>query len=238
MKNEKWALRRRKLSYVLAFFVILLIDLLIVLLIHPTKTATLLLQGLTVFVQTVIAVSAVWGNEIRALFFGPKLVLSLDCEEGQLTHTNTDRKLIRYFHLRVQNKRVGTPAIDTQVILNSIVPPHKEGTPKPLAINGRLPFPWKFGQGRPYSIIGPDDFCDLAKLPEGGKLEVAAERWMLVENALDIQSGEKTTVEIIAIAVNGQSKPLKLDIFWDGQWPESDEEVTKHIKIEPASRGN
>jgi len=261
MENEKWTLRRRKLRYILVFIVILVIDMLIVIYAHPSKKATLYLGGFTAFFQTVIAVSAIWGNEIRALFLGPKLVLSLDRPEGQITKLISKNESpagfvaiklpptalpARFFHLRVQNKRKGAPATRTQVILFSIVRPHKAGDPKALSINGRLPFPWKFrgGDSDPqirfkdavmYSVIGPDDYCDLAMLTADGHFLLRAEHWMLVDEYLEIKSGEKTTVEAIAIAENAQSNLLTLDISWDGVWPgEEDEHVTEHIKIEPS----
>lgn len=41
------------------------------------------LQGFNAFWQTVIAISAIRGNEIKALFLGPKLVLELDRPRSQ-----------------------------------------------------------------------------------------------------------------------------------------------------------
>jgi hypothetical protein len=247
MENEKWALRWRKFRYILTFTGIFIIYLLIVLIAHPSKMATLYLGGFAAFFQTVIAVSAIWGNEIRALFLGPDLRLTLDRSDGQITKLRPDNLPARYFHLRVHNRRKGTPATKAQVILYSILPPHTEGAPEPLVINGRLPFPWKFRGGDPdpqirflepvmYSVIGPDDYCDLARLIKGSEvLELQAEHWMLVADFLNVRGGQKTTVEAIAIAENGQSNLLTLDIFWDGVWPgEENEHVTEHIKIEPS----
>jgi hypothetical protein len=238
MENEKWPLVRRKFFYLIAFVFILIIYLLIVFIAHPTKVATLYLQGFTAFAQTVIAVSAIWGNEIKALFFGPKLILDLDSPKGQRTYYTEDKTPVRYFHLRVQNKRSGAPAINTQVILLSIVPPNKYDNHKPIRINGRLPFPWKFGQGRPFSIIGPEDYCDLGRLPENGVFELLVEGYNVVRDFLLVGVNQRTTVEIMAIASNGQSNPLTLDISWDGEWPVSDDEVTRHIKIEPRRRNS
>lgn len=259
MEKEKWPLWRSRLYCLLVFCLVLLVDLLIIFFTHPAKKATLLLQGLTVFVQILIAVFAIWGNQIRALFSGPKLVLSLDRPEGQITKLNipenkcsaaiaaikpgTTALPARFFHLRVQNKRKGTPATRTQVILYSIVRPHKAGDPQPLDINGRLPFPWKFRGGDPnphirfkdavmYSVIGPDDYCDLAMLTADKRFRLRAEPWNLVDEYLEIKSGEKTTVEAIAIAENAQSNLLTLNISWDGIWPEEEGQVTEHVKIE------
>jgi len=246
VEKEKWPLWRSRLYYLLVFTLILLVDLLIVFCTHPPKKATLLLQGLTVFVQILVAAAAIWGNTLRALFSGPKLVLSLDRAEGQLTHLREQaRRPVRYFHLKVENKRKGTAASKTQVILYSIVPPHTEDIPKPLAINGRLPFPWKFKGNKSrvcnveavvYSVIGPNDYCDLARLVEGDEfLELLAEGWTLIEDFLKLRGGQKTTIEAIAIAENAQSNLLTLDISWDGVWPgEKDEHVIEHIKIEPS----
>jgi hypothetical protein len=232
----------------IGFWVIFLAALLFIILMpkifHQGKRVGLYLQAIGVCASTAIAIFAIWGEQIRARFFGPKLVLSLDRKEGQLTHFRENNKPVRFFHLRVQNKRKGTLATKTQVILSSIVRPHKEGTPKPLAINGRLPFPWKFRGGDPdpnirflesvmYSVIGPDDYCDLALLAIDGDLTLRAEPWKLIEDFLVIKRGENTTVEIIAIAENGQSNLLSLNIFWDGIWPVSDEDAPSHVIIQP-----
>jgi len=225
MENEKRALRRRKFRYILVFTVILIIYLLIVLIVHPSKKATLLLGGFAAFFQTVVAVSAIWGNEIRALFLGPNLELSLDNPKGQRTYYTEDKTPVRYFHLKVHNKRPGAPAVNTQVILLSIIPPDKCTDQEPVHVNGRLAFPWKFGGGRPFSIIGPDDYCDLGRLPENGNFEVLVTPYNVVKDFLTLKRNQRTTVEIMAIASNGQSNRLTLNIFWD-------DEVTEHIVIE------
>ena len=87
-----------------------------------------------------------------------------------------------------------------------------------------------------YSVIGPNDYCDLARLVESDEfLELLAEGWTLIEDFLKLRGGQKTTVEAIAIAENAQSNLLTLDISWDGVWPgEKDEHVIEHIKIEPS----
>jgi hypothetical protein len=244
MEKEKRPLWSSRLYWLVVFALFLSADLLIVFCVHPPKKATMLLQGLIVFVQVLVATAAIWGDTIRAIFSGPKLVLSLDRPEGQLTHLREQpRRFVRYFHLKVENKRAGKAATKTQVILYSILPPHKEGTPKPLAINGRLPFPWKFKGDKSrvcnveaivYSVIGPNDYCDLARLiKDDTHLELLAEGWTLIEDFLKLEAGQKTTVEAIAIAENAQSNLLTLDISWDGVWPgETDEHVIEHIKIE------
>ena len=230
MENK---IKKRILFWCLSIIVLILYFLALTLF-YPTKKATFFLQGAGALVQAAVAVLAIWGNQLRALLVGPKLVVELDNPKGQLTYYSEDKTPVRYFHLRIHNKRSGTPAINTQVILLSIVPPNKDGDRKKIPINGRLPFPWKFGQGIPYSIIGPDDYVDLGRLSKDGEFELQAAAWNLVKGYLRVGMNQRTTVEIMAIASNGQSNPLKLDIFWDGEWPESDDDVTRHVEIKRA----
>ena len=225
---------KKKALFLCVSIIVLLIYFLALTLFHPTKKATFFLQGIGALVQAAVAILAIWGNQLRALLVGPKLIVELDSPKGQRTYYTGDNTPVRYFHLKVQNRRGGTPAIDTQVILLSIVPPNKNDNQKAILINGRLPFPWKFGHNRPYSIIGPEDFCDLGRLPQGGEFELLVEGFNVVKDFLRVGMNQRTSVEIMAIASNGQSNPLKLDIFWDGEWPESDEDVTRHIEIKKA----
>lgn len=211
---------------------ILVLYLLALKLLHPTKKATFVLQGIGALVQTAVAVLAIWGNQIRALLVGPKLIIELDSPRGQRTFYSGDETPVRYFHLKVSNRRSGAPAINTQVILLSITSPNKYNNQKLLPVCGRLPFPWKFGGGRPYSIIGPVDYCDLGRLPQNGDFELLVERYNVVRDFVLIRGKQEATIEVMAIASNGQSAPEKFRIFWDGEWPENEDEVTTHIKID------
>ena len=227
---------KKRIAFWAVSISILLLYFLAINLLHPTKKATFVLQGMGALVQTAVAVLAIWGNQIKALLVGPKLILELDSPRGQQTYYSEDKTPVRYFHLKVHNKRGGAPAINTQVILLSITSPNRYDNLEFLPVNGRLPFPWKFGGGRPYSIIGPDDYCDLGRLPQNGDFELLVERYNVVKDFLLIGRNQETTIEVMAIAANGQSDPVKFRIFWDGEWPENNDDVMKHITIAPLSK--
>jgi len=203
------------------------------------KNITLYLQAIGVAASAI----AIWGDQIKARFFGPKLVLTLFKQEGELTFdvSRTDQPVpVRYYHFNVENSRKGLVAKNVQVILSSIDSPYMGGKNKLTSLGGRLPFPWSFRQpikgieeNKYYSNIGADDLCDLACLvnDEGEKLRILATPWQIIANQLNIGPNQKAVIEAVAIADNAQSNQIKLEIFWDGQWPKDDADAPKHVVI-------
>ncbi len=232
----------------LAFWGILLVALLFIVLMPmlfpKCGRVGLYLQAIGVGISTLIVISAIWGEQIRARFFGPKLFLSLLKPEGEETFiSNAENTPVRYYHLKVENKRKGLIAKNVQVVLLSINSPYKGGENKTTTIGGRLPFPWSFREKIKgledriyYSNIGPDDICDLACLIKGGVLTILAAEWNLIKDQVRLAANQKASVEAVAIADNAQSNRLALEISWDGRWPENDPDALNHIVIQKPKR--
>jgi hypothetical protein len=235
-----------KIGKWLLFFAVILFVLLLPAIFLHTKKVALYLQAIGVCASSIIAIFAIWGEQIRARFLGPKLVLSLFKPEGEETfvsHANNEFTPIRYYHLKVENKRKGLIAQNVQVILLSIDSPDKGGKNKITSLGGRLPFPWSFRQPIKgmeeksyYSNIGPDDLCDLANMEKGEKLKILAARWHIIIDQLLIGANQKAVIEAVAVADNTQSNRIKLEISWDGQWPKDDADAPNHIIIRKPKR--
>jgi hypothetical protein len=81
----------------------------------------------------------------------------------------------------------------------------------------------------------PEELCDLGYVTKDG-FDIST--YVVPHNFTGrlVQAG-KLRVEILAVADNGQSQPLHLEVSWDGRWSDSAEEVAKHLVIKslPAS---
>jgi len=38
-------------------------------------------------------------------------------------------------------------------------------------------------------------------------------------------------VEVVAVADNGQSKPIRIEVAWDGNWSDDTEEMSRHLVV-------
>jgi hypothetical protein len=193
----------------------------------PSKRASLILQAIGVFISSIIAISAIWGELIRDSFAGPKLKVSLFSPEGELTHF-PDGKDIRYYHLSVINKRKGTIARNTRVNVVSIRRKVSGVWQQRQSIYG-LQLPWVFSDS--YALnIGPKAKCDLMSIVEQSDFRLA---YYLCPNNVNLffTAGQLVGIEVVAVADNATSKTLSLDFIWDGQWSKDDHEMREHLKI-------
>ena len=223
------------------------VPLLIAVFVPHSRKAGLLIQAIGVAASAVIALFAIMGEQIRARFFGPKLALTLFKPQGEITYnvsrSDQERIPVRYYHFKVVNKRKGLVAQNVQVVLLSIDSPYKGGENQLTSLGGRLPFPWAFRERTAgleeklyYSNIGADDLCDLACLEEGEreKLRILADPWQVITDQVLIGPNQKAVIEAVAVADNAQSNRIRLELFWDGQWPENDDDALEHIVIKKA----
>ena len=51
-----------------------------------------------------------------------------------------------------------------------------------------------------------------------------------------VDANKKIRVEVIAIADNGFSKPLLLEIAWDGNWNDDAAEMGRHLVVKEVNR--
>jgi len=184
----------------------------------------------------VIAIAAIWGEKIRSKIFKPKLQLSLVDKQGLATFQtipgNPPKTIdARYYHLRVTNGLAFPAAQEVQVLLLALDKRGPDDNPQRL-FTGPLPMVWTHQQLHPLArTIGhkTEAEADLMFVRE----DVLQLTPMLLPNhlAASMQGETHIWVTLVARGLNGESKPLRLRIDWDGLWEKGDAEMARHLKI-------
>jgi hypothetical protein len=185
-----------------------------------------------------VAILAIWGERIKLLFgLGPKLVLTLHDPHGELTTASKDGQstLARYYHLRVSNQHRWTQATNVRVVIVGLAMPAADGNLVNQPLSGPLQLMWQFSNFHLlYSILGPDDFCDLGYILRGSRFELTP--YVFPRNFTGVlERNQKMRVEVKAVADNAESKSLCVDISWDGTWSDDTLEMAKHLVVKEVS---
>jgi hypothetical protein len=96
---------------------------------------------------------------------------------------------------------------------------------------GPLPLAWKFAQLHPLArTVGDDAIADLFFVLEGKPLEFILP---LVPNNFPYKQDPpfKLWVTVQARAIEGNSKPLRLEIAWNGRWDLGEVEMRQNLQI-------
>jgi hypothetical protein len=196
------------------------------------KALSLIIQGIGVLATLAIVILAIWGDRIRARLTGPKIELSQFDPDGDLTQTGLGSSR-RYYHLRVENKRKGTIAQGVYVVLNSIYRPAADGSWAKENISGPLQLHWQFQNQSPqYPNIGAPRICDIGYLDQIRGFVISV--YVKPNNFNNtVGPGKKARIEVIAYAENAESKPMTLEVHWDGSWSKDSLDMRKHMIVRP-----
>jgi len=178
------------------------------------------------------AVLAIWGDLIRYKLVGPQLELSLNDPRGHLIPRSNGRHAY-FFHLKVQNRRLWSPARDVRVRLESIARRRPDGSffVEPLVY--AIPLAWTpMELNDVQRTIAGTEICDLGFLDENAdrfRLSV-----LITPNDFKgyVLADEAIHVRIVASGQNATlSKPLFLEIAWDGEWTSDKHDIQKHLVV-------
>jgi hypothetical protein len=177
-----------------------------------------------------VAVLAIWGDLARSWWSGPKLKVRLLTGSGELT-TIADGTPVRYYHVKVTNGRKWSPPRNVRVLITKILLPASDGSWVDRSFSGPLQLTWQFPQFRtPFSFIGPDDVSDLGYIPKGQRFILSP--YIVPNNFTGFVEGNQTIrAEITAVADNGQSDSIVLEIAWNGSWSDNQVEMSQHLVI-------
>jgi hypothetical protein len=186
-----------------------------------------------------VAILAIWGDWFRfKLGLRPGLVLSLHDPKGEFITIDESIDGLKiestptyYYHLKVSNKKRWTQAINVRVVITSLLTSTSDGhlVNQPLA--GPLQLMWRHSQFHPpYSIVGPDDYCDLGFIKRGQNFKLTP---VINPNNFPatLQPNKMRRLILKAEADNAESNNLIIDIHWDGMWVADQNLMASHLVV-------
>jgi hypothetical protein len=194
-------------------------------------------RGASLLISVIGAIVSLWGPSIRYHLVGPKLKVTLkkynDKSKGFKTVWRSEDKAdevipMHFYHLEVANTRYFAPAENVQVFVTEFKKAEdEESNPRAGWISGPIQLAWQYTDEPQNRTIGAARICDLGHLEKresphqsGFKLQIYKEPANF-ENLL--KGHERWCIEIRALAENAESKPLYLDIIWNGGWQDETE---------------
>ncbi len=179
-----------------------------------------------------VAVLAIWGDFFRYKFAGPQLELSLNNPRGDLT-ARANQIQAYFFHLRVRNRRLWSPAKDVRVLLERIARRRPDGSFLTESLVYPLPLAWTPSElGDFVRTIFDTATCDLGFLDQNVKQFTLST--LITPNNVHsyVAADSAIRVRIVASGQNAtSSKPLFLEIAWDGSWTANRDEIQRHLVV-------
>ncbi|MGE3473842.1 MAG: hypothetical protein AB7O28_26110 [Vicinamibacterales bacterium] len=187
---------------------------------------------LTAVGTVAVAILAIWGDKLRAWLAGPKLALSLRDARGDLTTRADGRKTI-YYHVAVSNDRSWSPAKAVRVLVVGVAKRRPDGTYYPEPVVAPLQLTWAFPQFHElFPTVVTSDTCDFGHLDEDAARFTLATYVTPNNFRGHVEAGQAMQVHLIASAHNvDRTKPLVLEVSWDGQWSSDMEEMKRLLVI-------
>jgi len=182
-----------------------------------------------------VAVLAIWGDQVRHLLdLGPHLNLSLHEPSGELVdipEADGTTTQARYYHLRVNNSHRWTLATNVRLVIIGLARPAADGALILQPLIGPQQLMWRQASHHTtFSVVGPDDFCDLGYLKRGEHFRLTP-FVPLNGSSGSVMANERILVELRALADNAESPSIFVEISWDGRWSEDTGEMGRHLVV-------
>ena len=182
-----------------------------------------------------VAILAIWGDRVRHLLgLGPRLNLVLHDPSGELISMPEGDGSVtpaRYYHVRVSNSHRWIQATNVRVVVVGLARPAADGSLTAEPLIGPLQLMWRFSSYHAtFSIVGPDDICDLGYLKHGEHFRLTP--YVSPTNFPgSLNANERMQVELRAVADNAESQSICIEVSWDGKWIEDTIEMGRHLVV-------
>ena len=189
--------------------------------------SSLVLDALLVVGTFLTIIVALFGEEFRKRWFGPKLFIRLIDNNGDLNKTNGKTDTI-YYHLVAGNLKK-TPAQNAVVLLSEIFEVIDDK--KHIIWRGEVPMRWMYYEiyNRVSITLGSDSRCDfLAVNNDGIRLMT-----LFKPNNLEKCWNRPCNLLFTLFVKSDQaiSNLITIQTIWDGEWFNSPEAMSKHLSI-------
>lgn len=190
-----------------------------------------LADWLTAVGTIAVAILAIWGEKLRDLFAGPRLVIEPKNFRGELTKFSDGRQVI-FYHLSVKNRRSWSPARNVRIMVVGILKKKPDGSFYRENIFVPQQLTWAPAEFHPIlPTICKEDTVDFGCVIQNECFQI---RTYVKPNNFkgDIKANSTMRVELEIVADNfASNKPLVFEISWDGAWSDNLEEMEKHLVI-------
>jgi hypothetical protein len=191
---------------------------------------SILISGAYVVITLGLVVAAIWGEKIRQWLNKPRLRMILD-QQTLTTHSDTNKKGW-YYHLLVINDKKNSPAKNVRVLLSKVSKKGPDGLWHEHKFSGPVQVMWIWPDMMPqYLTVGPEEHSTFGRLLEDSNLF----EFRLYLRPMNLPSGippnDPTKLEFKAVSDTAESKVLRLEIAWDGQWVQGITEMKDHLII-------
>ena len=204
--------------------------------------------------QVVIATAAIFGERIRGAWFRPRLRLELANPQGQrvtlmvrlpgpeavtlpedAAPQQWETASGRYYHVRVTNRTAHPEAREVEVLLTQLDIAGPDGNPQ-TEFSGAIPLGWQHYDIRSRTIgRATDALADLFAVHAGVSGEPPTlfftPRIRPIDFPEKMLAAQHFWLTLIARGLNGESKPLRVRVDWDGGWDSGDVEMAKRLIV-------
>jgi len=190
-----------------------------------------------------VAILAVFGEQIRARFVGPKLTISLNNIQGELVRLEPNKQAI-YYHLKIENHGRSV-ARNVRILCYQVSKRRPDGSfdLEKMTAPEQLTWRWSHLYGTlrniPQHHVGElGAICDLGYVHEGSdrfELSVYAKTESFPGH---LMTNEAMRLKLTVSADNFETKDsYDLEISWDERWTADLNEMQKHLVVKPIQTG-
>jgi hypothetical protein len=198
----------------------------------PYELANIIINCLIALGTIAVAVLAIWGDWIRAKYFGPKLSLVPHNLRGSVVpFTNGPRSI--FYHLEVVNKRSTVVATNCRVLLKKVWRRVPNGQFQEVLLSVPLTFVWAPAEiTPPYINIIKDHVLDFGLIIEGQKY--FSPRLLSITNNFKgfVNANEVVRYGLEIVSDNFVSASLQVfEVAWNGKWNDNLDVMTNNLQI-------
>jgi hypothetical protein len=157
-----------------------------------------------------------------------------------LPQTQQYTRPARYYYLEVSNTRRWPVAHDVRVLLTRVERPDPSGVPLTIWA-GEIPFGWEHAEVHPASRnLGRPARADFVVAAQDPKVPLERQTQLHLLTVIEPNNLHRSfytaahiRITVIATSNEVDSRALRLEISWDGQWNAGEAEMAQHLVIRP-----